>query len=140
MISLLTAVAGAIMASGLTAWFWGFWWGVFAYVTSGALILLILGVVRALRSGPSDGPVPFTEKDTGPLPAEASGKKSDAGSAHDDGSCPPEGLQVGREGQLGVVFGVIAGPGRKGGAVPLGHLPQASKTWAEQEVLGSRVH
>ena len=45
--SLLAAIAGAIMASGLAGWFWGFWWGVFAYVTSGALILLTFGIVRA---------------------------------------------------------------------------------------------
>lgn len=140
MTSLLAAIAGAIMASGLAGSFWGFWWGVLAYVTSGALILLSFGIVRALRPGPSDGPVPFTKNDTGPVPAEASGEKSDPGPAKNNGGSPPEGLHVGREGQRRVVFGVIAGAGGKGGAIPFGHLPQAGQTWTEQEVFGSRVH
>ena len=124
--SLLAAIAGAIMASGLAGWFWGFWWGVFAYVTSGALILLTFGIVRASRPGS--------------VPAEASGEKSDPGSAKNNAGSPPEGLHVGREGQRRVVFGVIAGAGGKGGAIPFGHLPQAGQAWAEQEVFGSRIH
>lgn len=139
-ISLLAAVAGAIMASGLAAWFWGFWWGVLAYIATGALILLTFGISKALRPGPSDSPVPLTRNDIGPSPAGASGEKSDAGSPQDNGGSSPESLHVRRKGQRGVVFGVIVGTGCKGGAIPLGHLPQAGKTWAKQEVLGSRVH
>lgn len=138
-IYLLAAIAGAITASGLAAWFLGIWWAVFAYVATGSIVLLAFGIVRAIGPGSHGGPVPFTKDDIGSQPADVPNERSDSGPAHDNRDRPTQGLQVGGKGQGGIVFGVVLGPSGKGGAVPFRHLPQAGHTRAEKEVVASGI-
>lgn len=135
--SLLAAIAGAITSSGLALWFLGLWWGMFAYVAAGSVILLAFAVIRAMGPGSHGGPVPFPGKEIGSLSRPKGG--SDPGPAHDHRGRPAKGPQIGGKGQGGVVLGVVLGTSGEGCAVALRHLPQAGHARTQKEVVASGI-
>lgn len=130
--TLMVALAFAVTTTTLVSWQFGLVWGVVAYVVSGALMLLLLGVIRALQYSDESH---SKETDGGLLTDLLV-----SGSAQNYGSRPAQRLQVRRKRYLFIVLGVIFGARGKRRPVPLRYLPQTSYTGAEKEVVRPRVH
>lgn len=136
---LLLPVGAAAIAAAAVGWHAGALWGAAAYVAVGAVVLVGMGVARALipeksgNPGPSSTNGPGRDRSNGPV------RRSDARSSHDHRSRLADRLKVGGERKDAVVFRVIAGAGGEGGAVTLGHLPQPRQARFQQEVVGTGV-
>ena len=137
---LLFPVAAAATAAATVGWYSGFWWGAAAYVGVGAVVLVAMGVIRALWHDMDGSPGPSFTNGPGHNVRDKPVRRSDTRAPHDHRGRLPDGLQVGRQRKNAVVFGIVTGAGGKGRAVPLGHLPQPGQARFQQEVVGSWIH
>ena len=139
-IVLSSAIAAALILSGLATMHYGLIWGVIAYALGGAFVVLAIGTVRALKYNEDTEIALAVNRDLNLASAVLAGPSSAARAAQDNRRRPAQGLEISPKRKGLVVLGIVISPSRKRRLIAFRNLPETGYAGAEHEVVGARIH